>query len=297
MKLFEERSLYGEHAQVLSVDAVLHEARSRYQDVLVFRNATFGKVLALDGIVQLTEADHHIYHEMLVHVPLLAHGAAIDVLILGGGDGGALREVLKHPVRRVVLVEIDPEVIAVSQRHFADVSGGAFNDPRVEVLNEDAAGYVGACADRFDVIIVDSTDPIGPGEVLFSDAFYQRCRTLLRPSGLMSLQSGAPFFQPDVLQRVRSRVAKHLGAAREFLAPVPTYARGLLPLILAGAFEPSFCPSVSVLRARAMRINGPTRFYSAEVHLAAFALAPRLAPPGSDGRHAAPLSENSETSA
>jgi spermidine synthase len=138
---FHER-LYEHHSQVFTVDAVLHEGRTDFQDVLVFENRLFGRVLVLDGVVQLTERDNHIYHEMIAHVPLMAHGAARRVLIIGGGDGGTLKEVLKHPVECVVMVEIDGQVIDVSRRFFPEVSGGAFDDPRASVIVGDGVGYV-----------------------------------------------------------------------------------------------------------------------------------------------------------
>ncbi len=276
MNLFQE-TIYDGHAQTLAIDAVLHQSRTPFQEALIFENRTFGRVLVLDGIVQLTQRDHHVYHEMIAHVPLLAHGTGIDVLIIGGGDGGALREVLKHPVRRAVLVELDADVIALSKRYFPEVSSGAFNDARTRVLVQDAAAYVAQADEKFDVIIIDSTDPIGPGEALFSDAFYRACKRLLRPGGVVSMQSGAPYFLPDELETVRRRLAACFGFAQPFLAPVPTYAHGLLPLILAGQHAEALFPGAPLLRARFARIRAATRYYSPEVHEAAFALAPSFA--------------------
>lgn len=273
MTMFAE-TIYDDNSQVLSVGSVVHKSRTDFQDVMIFDNDTFGRVLVLDGVVQLTERDHHVYHEMIAHVPIMTHGTAIDVLIVGGGDGGTLREVLRHPVRRVVMVEIDRDVIDLSRRHLAGVSSGAFNDSRAEIVIGDAASYVATTGERFDVIIIDSTDPVGPGERLFSAAFYDRCRALLRPGGIVSIQSGAPFFRPDELAAVIKRLGDCFGHARPYLAPVPTYARGLLPLILAGnEWEPLNAPS-ALIRARYARIRGFTRYYTPEVHEAAFTLVP-----------------------
>src|SRR3954451_13761380 len=127
MNSFQER-LYEHHSQVFTVDAVLHRSRTAFQDVLVFENRLFGRVLVLDGVAQLTERDNHIYHEMIAHVPLMAHGRAKRVLIIGGGDGGTLKEVLKHPVAKVYMVELDGEVIELAKRHLPEVSAGAFDD-------------------------------------------------------------------------------------------------------------------------------------------------------------------------
>jgi spermidine synthase len=280
VKAFRER-LYRDHAQVLAIDAVLHRARTQHQDVLIFRNRTFGKVLVLDGILQLTDLDNHVYHEMLSHVPLAAHGRPEDVLIIGGGDGGILREVLKHPVRRAVLAELDPEVIELAKRFFPEVSGGAFDDPRTQLVIGDAARFAAETTDRFDVIIIDSTDPVGPGEALFSDAFYRRCRSLLRSGGTVALQSGIPFFRPAQIEAMRDRLSGSFHSVRPFFSPVPTYASGTLALFAAGSSGEGLCPSLDILRERFMRIRGKARFYSPDVHRCAFAMVPSFS--GSHG--------------
>src|SRR3954465_14459079 len=137
MTWFQEK-LYEHYTQTLSIEKVLYHWRTEFQDVLIFENAIFGKVLVLDGVVQLTERDNHIYHEMIAHVPLMAHGSARNVLIIGGGDGGTLREVLKHPVRTVFLVELDREVIELSRSHLPGISKGAFEDRRATLIVRDA---------------------------------------------------------------------------------------------------------------------------------------------------------------
>ena len=196
MTWFHEK-LYEHHAQRLSMETTLYHWRTEFQDVLIFENAIFGKVLVLDGVVQLTERDNHIYHEMIAHVPLIAHGSARNVLIIGGGDGGTLKEVLKHPVESATLVELDGEVIDLSRRYLPKVSDGAFSDPRANVLVMDGTRFVAETQEKFDAIIIDSTDPVGPGEALFTAAFYRACRTRLRPGGMIAVQSGAPFYQTE----------------------------------------------------------------------------------------------------
>jgi spermidine synthase len=262
------------HLQVLTVDAILCQCRTAFQDVLVFENRLFGKVLVLDGVIQLTERDNHIYHEMIAHVPLMAHGSAERVLIIGGGDGGTLKEVLKHPVTQVVLVEIDHKIIELSQRFISEVSGEAFADPRSTVVASDGAKYVAETALKFDVIIVDSTDPIGPGEQLFSETFYRCCRNLLLPGGIVAVQSGTPFYQPERLENVCDRLAGSFGVASPFLAPVPTYAAGMLALVAASASRKALRPPYKVLRTRFQSLRGRTRYYTPEVHRAAFTMAP-----------------------
>lgn len=272
-------TLVEHHAQVLTVDAVLHSGRTAYQNVLIFENRLFGKVLVLDGVIQLTERDNHIYHEMIAHVPLTAHGAAEHVLIVGGGDGGTLREVLRHTVANVVLVEIDREVIELSQRFLPEVSKGAFADARVNVVVDDGDRYVAEATSPFDVIIIDSTDPAGPGERLFSETFYRRCRDLLRPGGILVLQSGTLFYQPDQLDDICGRLAPSFAAIRPFMAPVPTYAGGMLALVAASSLRRTLKPPMQALRAHFRRLQGRTRYYTPDVHQAAFAMAPTFALP------------------
>lgn len=277
MSWFQEK-LYDHHAQMLSIEKVLYHWRTEFQDVLIFENALFGKVLVLDGIVQLTERDNHIYHEMIAHVPLMAHGSARDVLIIGGGDGGTLREVLKHQVKSATLVELDGEVIDLSRRYLPEVSGGAFNDPRADVVVMDGTRYIAEAKEKFDVIIIDSTDPTGPGEPLFSAAFYEACRSRLRPGGVIAVQSGAPFFQPKELETVCGRLSGSFAGVRPYLAPVPTYAGGMLALVAAGESRDALRPPCKVLRERFAPLQGRTRYYTPEVHRAAFTLAPSFEP-------------------
>jgi spermidine synthase len=288
VNVFQEQ-LYEHHAQLFTVDAELYRGRTGFQEVLVFENRLFGRVLVLDGIVQLTERDNHIYHEMIAHVPLVAHGSAARVLIIGGGDGGTLKEVLKHPVAQVVMVELDRDIIDISRRYFPQVSNGAFEDPRVELVIGDGVAYVAHAATKFDVVIVDSTDPTGPAEQLFTRAFYGRCRALLGPDGMIALQSGAPFYNPRQLEGVCSRLGFSFGAVRPFLAPVPTYAGGMLALVAAGPTHGTLRPTMKTLRERVQQLRLHADYYTPEIHRAAFALAPAFDPraAGTDGTEAA----------
>lgn len=216
---------------------------------------------------------------MIAHMPLMAHGDAKRVLIIGGGDGGTLKEVLKHPVQHVVLVEIDSEVVELSKRFFPNVSGGAFEDPRVEVVLGDGIEYVAQAESNFDVVIIDSTDPIGPGEQLFTKAFYDRCRNLLLPGGIIVVQSGAPFYHPQQLEGVCKRLASSFDVVQPFLAPVPSYAGGMLALVAAGENYNALRPSMTILRTRFEQLQPNTSYYTPEVHRAAFVLPPRFRSP------------------
>ena len=166
--------------------------------------------MVLDGIVQTTERDEFIYHEMLAHVPVFAHGSARRVLIIGGGDGGMLREVIRHrEVERVVQVEVDAGVIDTCREHLPNHSAGAFDDPRVEIVIADGARYVAETAERFEVVISDSTDPVGPGTALFSPEFYAGCRRCLAPGGVLVTQNGVAFLQPEVAGGTARELDRH----------------------------------------------------------------------------------------
>jgi spermidine synthase len=154
--------------QRLEVEEVLFEGKSEFQDIKILRNPKFGRIMTLDGIVQTTEGDEFVYHEMFAHVPMLAHGNVRRVLIIGGGDGGLLEEVLKHKVEHVTEVELDGGVVEVAREHLSSICGQAYDDPRTELVIGDGAKFVVETGQRYDVILVDSTDPIGPGAVLFT---------------------------------------------------------------------------------------------------------------------------------
>lgn len=176
---FSISSLWGQvsFAQSLGVTKVLYDNNSSLQHIQVFENDRFGRVLTLDGVVQTTQGDEFIYHEMLTHVPILAHGNATRILIIGGGDGGMAREVLRHKsVEKVTMVEIDEGVVAFSKTYLPSLSNGAFDDPRLDLVIADGADFMVTSTDEFDVIIIDSTDPVGPGEVLFTE-FLWPCQT------------------------------------------------------------------------------------------------------------------------
>ncbi|NCX82401.1 MAG: polyamine aminopropyltransferase, partial [Rhodobacteraceae bacterium] len=192
--------LHKHYAQSLSVDNLLYDSETDHQRIKVFENGTFGRILTLDDVVQTTEGDNFVYHEMLTHVPILAHGAAKRVLIIGGGDGGMAREVLRHTcVNHVTMVEIDAGVIEFSKEYLPTLSQGAFDDTRLELVIKDGAVFMRETEQTYDVIIVDSTDPIGPGEVLFTDTFYGHAKRALTENGILVTQNGVPFMQGDEL--------------------------------------------------------------------------------------------------
>src|SRR5262249_17497782 len=183
-----------------AADRVLYETTTGHQHLVLFEQKHFGKVLMLDGATQVTTRDEFIYHEMMSHVPILAHGRTREVLIVGGGDCGIAEEVLKHrTVTRLTQVEIDASVVEFATEHFPEFTRPVLSDPRFDLVIDDGMKYVATTDRRFDVIIVDSTDPHGPGKVLFSREFYAACRRCMTRGGVMVTQNGVPFLQPDEL--------------------------------------------------------------------------------------------------
>ncbi len=276
MNWFDEalhsRALDQGYTQRFEVRAVLCRSKTGFQDLLIFDTPAFGRVLVLDGIVQTTERDEFIYHEMLAHVPLLAHGHAARVLIVGGGDGGVLREVLRHGVERVTMVEIDPTVIALSREHLPGLSAGAFDDPRANLVIADGARFVAGTDESFDVVIVDSTDPVGPGEALFGEAFYAACRRCLAPGGVLVTQNGVPFLQPDEVTLAYRRLTPLFADVHFYAVPVPTYIGGLMTLGWATDDRALRTVAESVIAERFDAARIETRYYTPAVHVAAFAL-------------------------
>lgn len=265
-------TLYEHYGQRYEVDEVLFEHKG-LQHIVIFKNRRFGRVLALDGVIQSTEADEFIYHEMMVHVPLFAHGACRRVLIIGGGDGGILREVLKHKgVEKATMVEIDGAVVEMCKKHMPGHSDGAFDSPRTNLVIADGIDFVKNCTDKFDAIISDSTDPIGPGEVLFTDSFYASCKKLLNPGGVLTTQNGVAFMQGDEVSTTYSRMKPVYKDAGFYVAAVPTYIGGFMTLAWGTDDESLRETPVEILRKRLAASNIKTRYYTPEIHKASFAL-------------------------
>ncbi len=247
----------------------------------MFESASHGRVLVLDGAVQITERDEFVYQEMLAHVPMLAHGDARRVLIIGAGDGGVLRRVLQHQtVDRAVMVEIDGEVIRLAREHMPAIAGAAWDDQRADVIVGDGLEYVaGAPDDAFDVIIVDSTDPVGVGEALFTEAFYADCARVVGRTGVVVNQAGVPFMQGAELTETTRRRATAFHHVTAYVAAVPTYVGGFMALGFASNRPGLDALSTAELarRAELAGLVGKTEYWTPEVHAAAFALPPYIA--------------------
>jgi spermidine synthase len=246
------------------VQKVLYDRKSSFQRIEIVANREFGHVLFLDGLLQTTEKDEFYYHEMLVHPAMALHPNPRKVLILGGGDGGALREVLKHPVERAWMVEIDGMVIDACREHFGWLEP-SLGSGRAELVIGDGNVFIRETKETFDVILVDSSDPVGPSTVLHEEGFYRKLRTKLRPGGIIAAQAGSLVLHQNehaAKNRFLKRLFKH---SLFYLGPVPTYPVGMwVYTFLSDAVDPA--------SKRALRIPEGLEYYNPDVHRAAFAL-------------------------
>lgn len=287
MSNWHQETLYPHWRQSFLVSEELYRHKGDLQDIALFSTPGFGRVLTLDGVTQVTTGDEFIYHEMLAHVPIYAHGAVESVCVVGGGDGGMLREILKHAsVKKAVLVEIDGAVVEFCRKYLPSVSDGAFDDPRTEIVITDGLKFMAETDRRFDLIVVDSTDPIGPGECLFTEAFYADCARCLTSRGIVVNQNGVPFLQGEEVTSTYLRRRPHFADVGFYLAAVPTYVGGFMALGWASHGPDLRQVPATVLQQRFDAAPVKTRYYTPAVHQASFAL-PRYVQdliPASSGR-------------
>lgn len=275
MTRWVDETLHPHFRCSMIAERVLYENRTEHQHLIIFDNPAFGRVMMLDGVVQLTTKDEFIYHEMMAHVPLFALGAerAKRVLVIGGGDGGVMREVLKHKnVERLVLCEIDRTVVGLSKQHLPEISQGAFDDPRVELIIADGVHYVADTSERFDAIIVDSTEPIGPAAVLFTPPFFEGCARCLNEPGVLITQNGLPFLHPDHLAGTIGLFASIFTDKAAYLCDQPTYFGGPFALAWAANDKALRATPLDAIVERFKASGIVTRYYTPEVHKAAFVL-------------------------
>ncbi len=260
------------------VEREVHRETTAFQDLVIFDHRRFGRILALDGIVQTTEADECAYHEMIAHVPLLAHGRAKRVLVIGGGDGGTLREIFKHPLEAVTLVELDQAVVKCCREHLPALSAGAFEDPRLEMRFEDGVKFMAESEQTFDLILVDSTDPLpGPGEVLFTEAFYANCKRRLSPGGLVISQLGMPFLYPEAVAKAGRNLKTVFADVTYYIVAVPVFAGGYMAFSWATDDRTLRDVPLAALEQRQAAVGLNPRFYTPGFHQAAFTLPATIA--------------------
>ncbi len=255
----------------IKVDRQIYSGRSEFQRIDVFESDEFGRFLTLDGYMMLTEKDEFIYHEMMTHVPMAVHPNVRDVLVIGAGDGGVIRELARYDsIQSIDLVEIDELVVEVCKRYLPKTAC-RLDDPRVHAHYEDGVRFIRSCENRYDLIIVDSTDPFGPGEGLFTKEFYGSCYKALREDGIMVNQHESPFYQEDAaaMQQAHKRIAESFPVCRVYQAHIPTYPSGHW---LFGFASKKYHP-VYDLNAAAWNLRGiGTGYYNTKLHAGAFAL-------------------------
>ena len=266
-------TLYSDFSFVFNIDKVIYKNKTEYQDLLIFENNFFGRVMMLDGITQLTTRDEFIYHEMMVHVPILSLDKVGNVLIIGGGDGGIARECLKHKsIKSLTQVEIDHTVVDMSIKYFPQVSSTAYLDPRLELIIDDGVKYIKETSKKFDVIIVDSTDPEGPGSILFSEEFYKFCSEKLTENGILVTQNGVPFMQSAELKQSISYFKNLFNHATCYLATIPSYIGGFMAMGFATNNKDALNIGQEEIIRRFQKANIQTKYYNPEIHLASFKL-------------------------
>jgi len=249
----------------------LYHAESEFQVVDIVDTKYWGRMLLLDGLVMTTEKDEFVYHDMISHIPMLAHPNPKQVLVIGGGDGGTVREVLRHPsVERVVLCEIDGLVIE-SCRKFLPSIAGALDDPRVDIQVRDGAAYIASHTDAFDVILIDSTDPIGPGERLFNESFYKNVLKALTKNGVIAAQTESPISQPAEVTRVNDLLNSVFPLTKTYTAMIPTYPGGQWTWTYC-AKDANHGPFDHVQADRVNALEVGSKFFNRDVHKAVFAL-------------------------
>lgn len=271
-------TLYKGYAQAFELKGPpIVDERSEFQHILIFDSVLNGRVMVLDGNVQITERDECAYSEMLTHVPMMEHGAVERVMIVGGGDGAIAEEVLKHKaVKEVELVDIDGRVIELCKQHFKSISGPAFADARLKVHAVDAFPFLkdDRSAGRYDIVIADRPDPVGPAGVLFAEEFYRLVERALKPGGFAVFQTGVPFYQPEELTDTHRLFGRLFRSHGTYLSVVPTYIGGYMALTWfgKGATLGTTAPALVAERFAAARVR--TDYYNPAIHGAAFQLPP-----------------------
>src|SRR5436190_5201753 len=269
--------LHKGYAQSMEITKVLADEKSQFQHIRIFDTVANGRVMTLDDIVQITSRDESAYADMLTHLPMLEHGKVERVMIVGGGDLSIADEALKHKnVKEVVLVDIDDRVIALCQKHFGEINAKAFQDKRMVVEAADAFEYLGrkSSKNRFDLIIADRPDPVGPGKALFGETFYDRVKGALKKGGYATFQTGVPFYQPWEITEALEELSQFFSKSGLYLSVVPTYIGGFMALSWATKGGEALGTGKGIARAAKAykKAKLKTDYYNPDVHAAAFAL-------------------------
>ena len=264
----EQSPLWPGRALSLEIERMVYRTESAFQVIEVYDTRCCGRMLALDGVIQFTEADEFAYQEMMVHPALFAHPGPESVLVIGGGDGGVLREVARHPgVREIHLVELDEQVVAVCRAFVPSMAAG-FDDPRSHLFFMDGVEYLASCSRAYDVVIVDSTDPVGPGEALFQPEVFAAVSEVLEPGGVVAMQAESVFLHPQWVQRILSGLGARFSLCAYGVILVPTYPGGSIGFCLASNRVDGRIP----IRFPSEGLQARLKYYTPQTHRAAFSL-------------------------
>lgn len=267
MELWYTEKQTPDHGITSKITQTLHTEKTEYQDLALIDTVQFGRMLVLDGMVMTTIKDEFVYHEMISLVALNTHPNPENVLVIGGGDGGAIREIVKHPkVNKATLVEIDSRVIEVSKQYLPEIAVALTNNPKVEVKVEDGIKYIAEAENQFDVILVDSTEPVGPAVGLFALDFYKAIAKALKPDGIMVAQTESPFFNADLISRVYKDISSVFPVTKFYLANIPTYPSGLWSFTMGSKkYDPEQVDENSLPEI-------DTKYYTPNIHKSVFRL-------------------------
>ena len=253
----------------MKVNRTLHVEQTEFQKLDMIETEEWGNMLLLDDMVMTSQRDEFVYHEMVAHVPLFTHPNPENILVVGGGDGGAIREVLKHPsVKKATLVDIDGKVIEYSKKFLPEIAG-MLDDPRVDVQVGDGFMHIAQSENEYDVIMVDSSDPIGPAEVLFSEEFYVAMKKSLRADGIAVTQSESFYYHGDIVKRLTGYAKKHYAVSGYYFTVVPTYPSGTIGFTFCSK---KYHPLADLNEARAKALEPELTYYNAAIHRGSFAL-------------------------
>ncbi len=273
MKKFTEE-LYKKYNQNITIEKIITNQKSKFQNILIFDSKYFGRILTLDKVIQITEFDHFYYSEMLSHIPIITHGKVKRVLIIGGGDGAIAHEVLKHnSIKEVFICEIDQDVINLSIKYLKKINFGSLKNPKVKILIEDASQFIkrNNFKNYFDLIIADRPDPIGPGKNLFKIKFYKDIKNALSNSGIAVFQNGVPFFQKKELKDTMKHLKSTFNYSGVYLTVVPTYIGGYMALTWSSnAIDMSKKVNLDKHSKVINKLN--TQYYTKEIHYTSFIL-------------------------
>lgn len=273
-----EEGLYPDYVQSIKVSKVLVKKITKdkkgkiLQNLLILETPRFGKMLVLDDIVQLTEVDEKYYHEPLAHCAIFSHPNPKNILVIGGGDGGLLKEIVKHPVKTIDVVDIDKDVIELTRKYISDLAGSTWQDKRLKIYIEDGAEFVKKTKKRYDVVILDTPDPVGPAIPLFKTVFYLNCKKILTKDGIIIRQTGSSILQSEEMSSNFRQMKELFPEVRVFLTALPTYVGGYFTFVAAAMKKGLFSKSLKEINKRYRRLKMQTEWFSPKMHKASMIL-------------------------